>query len=157
MQSLDVSQRSVWWFKHGQPCLHQLHMLTGHSLPLVYGMCIYPHSPPPLPFHWLISVTGACFHCCGGSWLEGAGLPAMGNVTRSSGWLCQKWKPLDIPCTHFHLETRVVNFSVTDTPLIQDIVALTFITDTGPHAVSCFTWPFSAHKETVSLGLEKPL
>ena len=155
MQSLDVSQRSVWWLKHGQPCLHQLHMLTGHSLPLVYGMCIYPHSTPS----FTIPLINQCDRCLvpllGGSWLEGEGLPAMeaslglaaGFVKSGSPWT--SWAPTSWD--------TVVNFSVTDTPLIQDIVALTFITDTGPHAVSCFTWPFSTHKETVSLGLEKPL
>ena len=139
MQSLDVSQRSVWWLKRGQRCLHQLHMLTGHSLPLVYGMCIYPHSPPSFTIPLINQCDRCLFPLLWGLMAGRCGFTSHGNVTRSSGWLCQKWKPLDIPCTHFHLETRVVNFSVTDTPLIQDIVALTFITDTCPHAVSCFT------------------
>ena len=121
MQSLDVSQRSVWWLKHGQPCLHQLHMLTGHSLPLVYGMCIYPHSPPSFTIPLINQCDRCLFPLLCGLMAGRCGFTSHGNVTRSSGWLCQKWKPLDIPCTHFHLETRVVNFSVTDTPLIQDI------------------------------------
>lgn len=139
MQPLDASQRSVWWLKHGQRCLHQLHMLTGHSLPLVYGMCIYPHSPHSFTIPLINQCDRCLFPLLWGLMAGRCGFTSYGNVTRSSGWLCQKWKPLDIPCTHFHLETRVVNFSVTDNQLIQDIVALTFITDTCPHAVSCFT------------------
>ena len=53
----------------------------GHSLRLAFGSFFYPHPfPPPPPFilPLLISVTGAWFHWRGGSWLEGAGLPAMG-------------------------------------------------------------------------------
>ena len=130
----------VWWLKHGQPCLHQLHVLTGHSLPLAHGMCIYPHSPPA-PF--TNPLINQCYRCLvpllWGLMAERCGFTSHGGVTLSSGWLCQKRKPLDIPRTHIHLETQVVNFSVTDNPLIQDSVALTFITDTSPHAVSCFT------------------
>ena len=37
-----VSQQSVRWLKHGQPCLHHLHVLStafpgGHSLRLAFG------------------------------------------------------------------------------------------------------------------------
>ena len=50
----------------------------GHSLRSALGSFFYPHPSPPLFFHCWISVTGAWFHWCGGSWLEGTGLPAMG-------------------------------------------------------------------------------
>ena len=49
----------------------------GHSLRLAFGSFFYP-IPPPLKSSTVISVTGAWFHWRGGSWLEGAGLPAMG-------------------------------------------------------------------------------
>ena len=39
---------------------------------------LLPPSLPPFTLPLLISVTGAWFHWHGGSWLEGAGLPAMG-------------------------------------------------------------------------------
>lgn len=100
------------------------------------------HLPPLSPpfTNPLINQCDRClFPLLWGLMAGRCGFTSHRSVTRSSGWLCQKWKPLDIPRTLFHLETRVVNFSVTDNPLILDIVALTFITDTGPHAVSCFT------------------
>ena len=128
-----------------------------YSLPLAFGICIYPYSPPSFTIPLINQCDRNLVPLAWGLMAGRCRFTSHGGVTRSSSWLCQKWKPLDIPHTHFHLETQVVNFSVTDNPLIQDIVALTFITDTGPHAVSCFTRPFSAHKETVSLGLEKPL
>ena len=31
-----------------------------------------------------------------------------GGITLSRGWLCQKWKPLDIPGTHLHLEFQLL-------------------------------------------------
>ena len=50
----------------------------GRSLRLAFGSFFYPHPSPSLILPLLISVTGAWFHWRGGSWLEGAGLPAMG-------------------------------------------------------------------------------
>ena len=32
----------------------------------------------------------------------------LGGVTLSRGWLCQKWKPVDIPGTHLYLVTRLL-------------------------------------------------
>ena len=82
----ERGQRSVVWLKHGQPCLHHLHVLSTVFLwrPLSsfsLWIILLPPSLPPLNFlilPLLISVTGAWFHWRGGSWLEGAGLPAMG-------------------------------------------------------------------------------
>ena len=51
-----VSQQLVRWLKHGQPCLHHLHVLSaafpgGNSLRLALGSFFYPTSlPPPLFF-----------------------------------------------------------------------------------------------------------
>ena len=33
---------------------------------------------------------------------EGRGFAGHGGVTLSRGWLCQRWKPQDIPGTHLH-------------------------------------------------------
>ena len=76
-------QRSVAWLKRSQPCLHHLHVLStvfswrpfsSFSLWII----LLPPSLPPLILPLLISVMGAWFHWHGSSWLEGAGLPAMG-------------------------------------------------------------------------------
>ena len=51
----------------------------GHSLCLAFGSFSYPHRTPLyLSTDKLISVTGGWFHWHGDSWLEDAGLPAMG-------------------------------------------------------------------------------
>ena len=79
----------------------------GHSLRLAFGSIFYPHPSPPLILSLL---TGAWFHWRGGSWLEGVGLPAIyEGVTLSRGWLCQRWKRLDIPGTHLHSATQLLN------------------------------------------------
>ena len=49
-----VSQQSVRWLKHGQPCLHHLHVLSaafpgGNSLRLALGSFFYPTSLPAPP------------------------------------------------------------------------------------------------------------
>ena len=80
----ERGQRSVFWLKRGQPCLHHLHVLStvfswrpfsSFSLWII----LLPPSLPPLILPLLISVTGAWFHWRGGSWMEGAGLPAVGR------------------------------------------------------------------------------
>lgn len=71
---------------------------------LAFGSCIYPPPPPFYFFTDKISVTGALFYRCGSSWLEGAGLPAMGWRCH---WLCQKRKPLDIAGKHLYDATQL--------------------------------------------------
>ena len=50
----ERGQRSVVWLKHGQPCLHHLHVLSTvfswrpFSLCLAFGSVFYPHPSPPL-------------------------------------------------------------------------------------------------------------
>ena len=39
----------------------------------------------------------------------GRGFASHGGVTLSRGWLCQRWKPLDIPGTHLHSATQLLN------------------------------------------------
>ena len=100
-------QRSVVWLKHGQPCLHHLHVLStvfswrpfsSFSLWII----LLPSSLP----HFIFPLINQCDRClvllawglmAGGRWFA-----SHGGVTLSRGWLCQKWKPLDIPCTHLH-------------------------------------------------------
>ena len=138
MQSLDASVVAQAWSAvlASAPCAYR--PLASFS---PWNVHLPPLSPPPAPF--TNPLINQCYRCLvpllWGLMAERCGFTSHGGVTLSSGWLCQKRKPLDIPRTHIHLETQVVNFSVTDNPLIQDSVALTFITDTGPHAVSCFT------------------
>ena len=72
---------------------------------LAWIMHLPPPSPPPFYFFTdKISVTGALFYWCGSSWLEGAGLPAMGWGCH---WLCQKRKPLDIAGKHLYDATQL--------------------------------------------------
>ena len=99
-RSASVGQRSMRWLKGGQPCLHHLHVLgtafpSGHSLRLVFGSFFYPHSSPPLLFPLINQCDRFLVPL---AW----GFMARGGVTLSRGWLCQKWKPLDIPGTHLH-------------------------------------------------------
>ena len=39
----------------------------------------------------------------------GHGFAIHGDVTLSRGWLCQEWKPLDIPGAHLHYATQLLN------------------------------------------------
>ena len=59
-----VGQRSVRWFKRGQPCLHHLHVLStafpgGQSLRLAFGSFFYPHASSPFIF----PVINQCVRC----------------------------------------------------------------------------------------------
>ena len=76
--------------------------LGGHSLRLAFGSFFYPHpSPPFLPP--LINQRGRCLvPLAWGLMAGGRGFASHGGVTLSRGWLCQRWKPLDIPGTHLH-------------------------------------------------------
>ena len=38
----------------------------------------------------------------------GRGFASHGGITLSRGWLCQRWKPLDIPGTHLHSATQLL-------------------------------------------------
>ena len=76
-------QRSVVWLKHVQPCLHHFHVLsTVFSWWLIssfsLGIILLPPSLPP----FILPLLNQCDRClvplAWGSWLEDAGLPAMG-------------------------------------------------------------------------------
>ena len=45
---------------------------------------------------------GGPFSLAWGLMAGGRGFASHGGVTLSRGWLCHRWKPLDIPGTHLH-------------------------------------------------------
>ena len=71
----------------------------GHSLRLALGSFFYPHPPS-----FILPLINQCDRClvplaCG-LMAGGRGFASHGGVTLSRGWLCQRWKRLDIPGTH---------------------------------------------------------
>ena len=106
------------------------HFPVGHSLCLAFGSFLYPHPPS-----FIFSLINQCDKClvplawglmAGGHWFA-----SQRGITLSRGWLCQKWKPLDIPAPT-STKRRVVKFSLnghsvntdifygpSDTPLIR--------------------------------------
>ena len=107
-------QRSVVWLKRGQPCLHHLHVLSTvfawrPSSSFSLGIILLPPSlppPPPPPPPFIPPLLNQCDRCmvplAWGLMAGGRGFASHGGVTLSRGWLCQKWKDLDIPGTHVH-------------------------------------------------------
>ena len=106
-------QQSVVWLKCGQPCLHLLHVLStvfswqpfsSFSLWII----LLPPSLPP----FILSLLNQCDRClvplAWGLMAGGHGFASHGGVTLSRGWLCQRWKPLDIPGTHLHSVTQLL-------------------------------------------------
>ena len=111
----DRDQRSVAWLKRGQPCLHHLHVLStvfpwrpvsSFSLWII----ILPPSLPPPPR--ILPLLNQCDEClvplAWGLMAGGRGFASHRGVTLSRGWLCQRWKPLDIPGTHLHSATQLL-------------------------------------------------
>ena len=102
-------QRSVVWLKPSQPCFHHLHVLsTEFSWQLLslfsLWIILLPPSLPPPPFIFpLINLFDRCLvPLAWGLIAGGHGFDSNGGITLSRGWMCQKWKPLDIPGTHLH-------------------------------------------------------
>ena len=106
----ERGQRSVFWLKRGQPCLHHLHVLStvfswrpfsSFSLWII----LLPPSLPPL----ILPLLNQCDRClvplAWGLMAGGRGFASHGGVTLSMGWPCLRWKPLDIPGTHLHSAT----------------------------------------------------
>ena len=91
----------------------------GHSLRLAFGSFFYP-IPPPL----ILPLLNQCDRClvllAWGLMAGGRGFASHGGVTLSRGWLCQKWKPLDIPGTHLNSATQLLIESLQVTNLILD-------------------------------------
>ena len=71
------------------------HFPAGHSLCLAFGSFFYPHPSPPL----YSSTVNQCDRCLV-PLARGHGFASHGGITLSRGWLCQRWKPLDILGIH---------------------------------------------------------
>ena len=79
----------------------------GHYLHLSFGSFFYPH-----PSRFILPLLNQCDRClvplAWGLLAGGRGFASHGAVTLSGGWLCQRWKPLDIPGTHLHQVTHLL-------------------------------------------------
>ena len=108
----ERGQRSVVWLRRGQPCLHHLHVLSTVFLwrPFSLFSLWIILLPPSLP-HLILPLLNHCDGClvplAWGLMSGGHGFASHGGVTLSRGWLCQRWKPLEIPGTHLHSATQV--------------------------------------------------
>ena len=80
----------------------------GHSLRLAFGSFFYPHPSAPLILPLLNQCDGCLVPLAWGLMAGGRGFASHGGVTLSRGWLCQRWKPLDIPGTHLHSATQLL-------------------------------------------------
>ena len=106
-------QRSVVWLKRGQPCLHHLHVLSTvfswqpFSLFSLWIILLTPSLPP-----FILPMLNQCDRCLfplvWGLMDGERGFASHGVVTLSRGWLCQRWKLLDIPGTHLHSVTQLL-------------------------------------------------
>ena len=80
-----------------------------HSLCLAFGSFFYPHpSPPPFILPLLNQCDRCLFPLVWGLMDGGRRFASHGGVTLSRGWLCQRWKPLDILGTHLHSVTQLL-------------------------------------------------
>ena len=112
----ERGQQSVVWLKCGQPCLHHLHVLSTvfpwrpFSSFSLWIILLPPSLPPPL---LILPLLNQCDRClvpsAWGLMAGGHGFASLGGVTLSRGWTCQRWKPLDIPGTHLHSVTQLLN------------------------------------------------
>ena len=92
-------------------CVHQLHVLSaelpgGHSLCLPCGSFIYCHPSLFFTFPLTNQESGSIGVAAHGWKVE---FTRHEGLTLPRGWLCQKWKPLDIPGTHLHKVTPLLN------------------------------------------------
>ena len=70
------------------------------SFACVISMCLVQRLLAAAP---LINQCDRCLvRLAWGFMAGGCRFTSHGVVSQSRGWLCQKWKPLDIPDTHFH-------------------------------------------------------
>ena len=91
--SMCSVQRFFWW------------PLSSFSLWII----LLPLSLPRFIFKLINQFDRCLVPLAWGLMAGGCRFANYGGVTLSRGWLCQKWKPLDIPGTHLHYVT-VVNF-----------------------------------------------
>ena len=57
---------------------------------------------------------GGPFGLAWGLMVGGRGFASHGGVTLSRGWLCHRWKPLDIPRTHLHSATQLLIANISE-------------------------------------------
>ena len=76
----------------------------GVNFGVKYGKFGVSANPAPPPF--IFPLINQCDRClvplAWGFMAGGHGFASHGDITLSRGWLCQKWKPLDILGTHLH-------------------------------------------------------
>ena len=106
---------SVVWLKRCQPCLHQLHVLSTVFLWRPFSsfslwIILLPLSLPPLILPLLNQCDGCLVPLAWGLMAGGHGFASHGGVTLSRGWLCQRWKPLDILGTHLHSTMQLLTW-----------------------------------------------
>ena len=96
--------------EHGQPCLHHLHVFSpvfswSPFSSFILWIILLPH-----PSRFILPLLNQCDRClvplAWGLMAGGRGFASHEAVTLSSGWLCQRWKPLNIPGTHLHQATQ---------------------------------------------------
>ena len=80
----------------------------GHSLHLAFRSFFYLHPSHPLILPLLNQCDGCVVLLAWGLMAGGRGFDSHGGVTLSRSWLCQRWKPLDIPGTHLHSATQLL-------------------------------------------------
>ena len=114
----ERGQWSVVWLKRGQPCLHHLHVLSTVFLvaAILFASSLWiilfpPSLPPPLILPLLNQCDGCLVPLAWGLMAGGCRFASHGCVTLSRGWPCQRWKPPDIPGTHLHSATQLLNNS----------------------------------------------
>ena len=116
----DRGQRSVVWLKRGHLCLHRSTVFSWRPFSS-FSLWIIPVPPslPPAPL--ILPLFNQCDGClvplAWGLMAGGRGFASHGGVTLSRGWLCQRWKPLDIPGTHLHSATQLLTWSSFKYPL----------------------------------------
>ena len=97
-KELGRGQRSVVWLKRGQPCLHQLHVLSTVFSWQPFSLfrrwiILLPPSLPPFILPLLNQCDGCRVPLVWGLMAGGRGFAGHGDVTLSRGWLCQGGSP----------------------------------------------------------------
>ena len=90
-----------------------------HSLRLASGSFFYPHPSPPLILPLLNQCDGCLVPFAGGLMVGGRRFASHGGLTLFRGWLCQRWKPQDIPGIHLYLATQLLIIFLFKIPHLQ--------------------------------------
>ena len=135
-------------FLASPPCAQYSVFSGGHSLHLAFGSFFYPHPSPRFIFKLINQFDRCLVPLAWGLMAGGCRFASYGGVTLSRGWLCQKWKPLDIPGTHLHYVT-VVNFVFNCTRTGAPIT-------TGTYQNACWYPIYSVEDDIYHLCLTSP-